>query len=89
MGWIGVHVDVGSDESLLGRTLCKCNFAETRAKEKRRKKVSDGILSRQDLTGRKPLLFFGIGLFMASSALCGAAQSMSWLIAARAVQGPH
>lgn len=44
-----------------------------------------GVLS--DLTGRKPLLFFGMILFMAASALCGAAQNMTWLIAARAVQG--
>ncbi|KAG8896564.1 hypothetical protein FRC00_005730, partial [Tulasnella sp. 408] len=34
-----------------------------------------GVLS--DLTGRKPLLFFGMTLFMAASALCGAAQSMT------------
>ncbi|KAG8923456.1 hypothetical protein FRC01_012740 [Tulasnella sp. 417] len=44
-----------------------------------------GVLS--DLTGRKPLIFFGMILFMAASALCGAAQNMKWLIAARAVQG--
>ncbi|KAF8228465.1 MFS general substrate transporter [Tricholoma matsutake] len=40
-----------------------------------------------DLTGRKPILYTSIGLFLLGSALCGAAQNMAWLIAARAVQG--
>lgn len=41
----------------------------------------------QELTGRKPLLYLGIVFFLFGSALSGAAQSMRWLIAARAVQG--
>ncbi|KAI0062470.1 MFS general substrate transporter [Artomyces pyxidatus] len=40
-----------------------------------------------DLIGRKPLLYFTILLFLIGSALCGAAQSMTWLIVCRAVQG--
>jgi len=40
-----------------------------------------------DLFGRKPVLFFGIGLFLLGSVLCGAAWTMPTLIAARAVQG--
>ncbi|KAL1742378.1 major facilitator superfamily domain-containing protein [Schizophyllum fasciatum] len=40
-----------------------------------------------DLTGRKPILFGSILIFLLGSALCGAAQSMTWLIIARAVQG--
>lgn len=40
-----------------------------------------------DLFGRKPILFFGIGLFLAGSVLCGVAWSMPALIAARAIQG--
>ncbi|KAL1742377.1 major facilitator superfamily domain-containing protein [Schizophyllum fasciatum] len=40
-----------------------------------------------DLTGRKPILFSSIFLFLIGSALCGAAQNMTWLIASRAVQG--
>ena len=40
-----------------------------------------------DSLGRKPLLFFGIALFLLGSVLCGAAWSMPALIVARAVQG--
>ncbi|KAI0040909.1 MFS general substrate transporter [Auriscalpium vulgare] len=40
-----------------------------------------------DLIGRKPILYAAIGTFLVGSALCGAAQSMTWLIIARAVQG--
>ncbi len=40
-----------------------------------------------DTFGRKPLLLFGIGLFLAGSVLCGVAWSMPALIAFRAVQG--
>jgi EmrB/QacA subfamily drug resistance transporter len=40
-----------------------------------------------DSLGRRPVLFFGIGLFLVGSVLCGAAWSMPALIVARAVQG--
>ncbi len=40
-----------------------------------------------DLYGRKPVFFFGIGLFLAGSALCGFAHTMVWLIMFRALQG--
>ncbi|KAI0082659.1 MFS general substrate transporter [Panus rudis PR-1116 ss-1] len=40
-----------------------------------------------DLFGRKPILFASIFVFLIGSALCGAAQSMIWLIVCRAVQG--
>jgi EmrB/QacA subfamily drug resistance transporter len=40
-----------------------------------------------DVIGRKPVMFFGIGVFLLGSVLCGAAWSMPALIAARAVQG--
>jgi EmrB/QacA subfamily drug resistance transporter len=40
-----------------------------------------------DLFGRKPVILFGIGLFLAGSILCGVAWSMGLLIASRAVQG--
>lgn len=40
-----------------------------------------------DLLGRKPVLYTSIIVFMAGSALCGAAKSMIWLCAARGVQG--
>ena len=40
-----------------------------------------------DLYGRKPILSFGIALFLVGSVLCGVAQSMEMLIACRAVQG--
>ena len=40
-----------------------------------------------DLFGRKPIMLFGIVVFLTGSALCGAAQSMDQLIAFRAFQG--
>lgn len=40
-----------------------------------------------DLFGRKPVLFFGIGIFLVGSMLCGAAWSMLSLIVFRGVQG--
>jgi EmrB/QacA subfamily drug resistance transporter len=40
-----------------------------------------------DLFGRKPMYLASIAVFLAGSALCGAAQSMSELIAFRALQG--
>ncbi|TDL24822.1 MFS amino acid permease [Rickenella mellea] len=40
-----------------------------------------------DLLGRKPVLFTSISIFLIASALCGAAQNMTWLIVCRAVQG--
>ncbi|KAI0374828.1 MFS amino acid permease [Pilatotrama ljubarskyi] len=43
-----------------------------------------------DITGRKTVLYTCILIFLASgigSALCGAAQSMTWLVVCRAVQG--
>jgi EmrB/QacA subfamily drug resistance transporter len=40
-----------------------------------------------DLFGRKPVMLFGIGLFLLGSVLCGAAWSMVALIAFRALQG--
>src|SRR4051794_37599770 len=40
-----------------------------------------------DLYGRKPVLLFGIAVFLAGSALCSAAWSMVALIAFRALQG--
>src|SRR5689334_4181545 len=40
-----------------------------------------------DIVGRKPVMFFGIGVFLAGSVLCGIAWSMPALIAFRAVQG--
>jgi EmrB/QacA subfamily drug resistance transporter len=40
-----------------------------------------------DIYGRKPVLLFGCGAFIAGSALCGAAGSMEALILFRAVQG--
>src|SRR5439155_5694756 len=40
-----------------------------------------------DLYGRKRLFMFSIALFLIGSALCGAAQTMTQLIAFRAVQG--
>jgi EmrB/QacA subfamily drug resistance transporter len=40
-----------------------------------------------DLYGRKPVLLFGIGVFLVGSALCGLASNMISLIAFRIVQG--
>ena len=40
-----------------------------------------------DLFGRKPIMLFGIGLFLLGSILCGFAWNMPALIAFRAVQG--
>ena len=40
-----------------------------------------------DLFGRKPVILFGIGLFLLGSVLCGAAWSMGALISSRALQG--
>jgi EmrB/QacA subfamily drug resistance transporter len=40
-----------------------------------------------DMFGRKHFLLAGVGLFVASSAACGGAPSMAFLIGARAVQG--
>jgi EmrB/QacA subfamily drug resistance transporter len=40
-----------------------------------------------DVIGRKPVMFFGIGVFLLGSVLCGLAWSMPALIAFRAVQG--
>jgi EmrB/QacA subfamily drug resistance transporter len=40
-----------------------------------------------DLVGRKPIMVFGVSVFVAGSLLCGIAWSMGSLIAARAVQG--
>ena len=40
-----------------------------------------------DLYGRRLMVFVSVGLFLAGSLLCGIAQSMGFLIFARAVQG--
>lgn len=40
-----------------------------------------------DLYGRRNMVFISVGLFLTGSALAGAAMSMPWLIASRAVQG--
>ncbi|KAF4614997.1 hypothetical protein D9613_002702 [Agrocybe pediades] len=40
-----------------------------------------------DLIGRKPILYASIVIFLIGSALCGAAQSITWLVVSRAVQG--
>ncbi|RKS73285.1 EmrB/QacA subfamily drug resistance transporter [Actinomadura pelletieri DSM 43383] len=40
-----------------------------------------------DLFGRRPILLVGLLGFMTASAACGAASSMTWLIAFRVVQG--
>jgi EmrB/QacA subfamily drug resistance transporter len=40
-----------------------------------------------DVVGRKPVMFFGIGVFLLGSVFCGFAWSMPTLIIARAVQG--
>jgi len=40
-----------------------------------------------NMFGRKPILYSSIIIFLFGSAMCGAAQSMTWLIVCRAVQG--
>src|SRR6202012_629674 len=40
-----------------------------------------------DLYGRKPILLFGLALFLIGSIACGLAPSMTWLIVFRAIQG--
>ncbi|PDT51126.1 MULTISPECIES: MFS transporter [Sinorhizobium] len=40
-----------------------------------------------DIVGRRKLLLAGIALFTIASGLCGAAPHLSWLVAARALQG--
>ena len=40
-----------------------------------------------DLYGRKPFLLVGVTIFILGSMLCGAATSMTWLVAARGFQG--
>ncbi|KAI8998660.1 MFS amino acid permease [Trametes punicea] len=40
-----------------------------------------------DIIGRKPVLYASIAIFLFASALCGAAQNMTWLVVCRAVQG--
>lgn len=40
-----------------------------------------------DILGRKPMLYGCIFMFLIGSALCGAAQNMTWLIVSRALQG--
>ncbi|KAL5528489.1 hypothetical protein ACEPAF_7625 [Sanghuangporus sanghuang] len=40
-----------------------------------------------DIIGRKPVLFFSIGMFLFGSAMCGAAQNFIWLALCRGVQG--
>src|SRR5919205_711291 len=40
-----------------------------------------------DTVGRRPVLFWGIAVFLAGSVLCAAAPSMLVLVAGRAVQG--
>ena len=40
-----------------------------------------------DLYGRKPMFLISVVLFLGGSALCGMADSMLWLVGARAIQG--
>lgn len=50
--------------------------------------VSSPLWGRgSDIVGRKRLYLIGAALFLLGSALCGAAQSMGWLVGARALQG--
>ena len=50
--------------------------------------VSSPLWGRgSDIMGRKRLYLTGMVLFLLGSALCGAAQTMGWLIGARALQG--
>jgi len=46
-----------------------------------------GVGRLGDLIGRRRLMLAGIALFTAASALCGAAPTLGWLVAARALQG--
>ena len=50
--------------------------------------VSVPITSKlSDIYGRKVMFYFNVTVFLMGSVLCGAAQNMPWLIAARALQG--
>ncbi|WP_102125328.1 MDR family MFS transporter [Deinococcus planocerae] len=50
--------------------------------------VSSPLWGRaSDVVGRRRLYLTGVVLFLLGSALCGLAQSMEWLVAARALQG--
>ncbi|WP_034384010.1 MFS transporter [Deinococcus sp. YIM 77859] len=50
--------------------------------------VSSPLWGRaSDMLGRRRLYLTGVVLFLLGSALCGLAQSMGWLVAARALQG--
>ena len=40
-----------------------------------------------DIYGRRAMVFVSVALFLAGSTLCGMAQTMGWLIGARAIQG--
>jgi multidrug resistance protein len=40
-----------------------------------------------DIVGRKPVMFAAIIVFTVASALCGAAKTIEWMIACRAIQG--
>ena len=40
-----------------------------------------------DLYGRKPIMYFGMGIFLLGCVLCGFATSMLWLVIFRAIQG--
>src|SRR5215210_6377587 len=40
-----------------------------------------------DMIGRSPIWLTGLAVFTVGSAACGAATSLGWLIAARALQG--
>lgn len=46
-----------------------------------------GVGRLGDVIGRRRLLLVGLAVFTAASALCSAAPSLGWLIAARALQG--
>ena len=50
--------------------------------------VSSPLWGRaSDIVGRKKLYLWGVAIFLLGSGLSGAAQSMVWLVAARALQG--